>query len=82
MSLFLMGILLWSLVIASVILFVYGLWKSSWKALMWSGTAILLPTILIFMGDDGIWFRFSILVPIAIFAAAYYMKHKTTHQPL
>jgi hypothetical protein len=83
MGLFLMGILLWSLVIISVVLFVYGLWKSSWKALLWSGVAILLPTVLIFMGENqGIWFRLSILVPIAIFAAAFFMKQKTAHQPL
>nr|WP_316047060.1 hypothetical protein [Planococcus glaciei] len=82
MGLFVMGILLWSLVIASVILFIYGLWKSSWKALVWSGAAILVPMMLIFLGGQGIWFRLSILVPIAIFAAAYYMKQKTTHLPL
>jgi len=82
MGLFVMGILLWTLVIVSVVLFVYGLWKSSWKALVWSGAAVLVPMMLIFMGGQGIWLRLSILVPIAIFAAAYYMKQKTTHLPL
>lgn len=82
MGLFMMGILLWSLVIISAALFVYGLWKNSWKALMGSGAALLVPTLLIFMGGHGIWFRLSILVPIAIFAAAFFMKQKLAHQHL
>ncbi|HSP22501.1 MAG TPA: hypothetical protein VLQ20_09230 [Planococcus sp. (in: firmicutes)] len=77
MGLFLMGILLWSLVIASVVLFVYGLWKRSWKALAWSGAALLLPMGLIaFDGSGSMWFKLSIVPPLLIFAAAYFMKHK------
>lgn len=78
MGLFLMGILLWSLVIASVVLLVYGLWKQSWKALALSGVALLLPMGLIaFDGSGSMWFKLSIVPPLLIFVAAYYMKHKT-----
>ena len=78
MGLLFMGILLWSLVIASVVLFVYGLWKRSWKALVWSGAALLLPMGLIaFDGSGSMWFKLSIVPPLLIFAVAYYMRYKT-----
>lgn len=78
MDFFLFGILLWSLVIASLVLLVWGFWKHSWKALMWSGIALLLPMGLIFMGgDQGIWFNLSIVPPLLIFAAAFYMRQKS-----
>lgn len=77
MGFFFVGILLWSLVIASVIVFVFGLWKHSWKALMWSGAALLLPMSLVaFDGSGSFWFKLSIVPPLLIFAAAYYMRHK------
>ena len=77
MGLFLMGILLWSLVIASVVLLVYGFWKHSWKALAWSGVALLFPMGLIaFDGSGSMWFKLSIVPPLLIFVAAYYMRHK------
>ena len=81
MGFFLVGILLWSLVFVSIILFIYGLWKRSWKVLVWSGAALLVPMLSIFLGGQGIWFRLCIVPPIAILAAAYYMKQKTM-QPL
>lgn len=78
MDLLFMGILLWSLIIASVVLFVYGLWKHSWKALVWSGATLLLPMGLIaFDGSGSMWFMLSIVPPLLIFAAAYYMRNKT-----
>ena len=80
MGLFLMGILRWSLVIASVVLLVYGLWKRSWKALLWSGAALLVPMGLIaFDGSGSLWFKLSIVPPLLIFAAAYLMKHRKAH---
>lgn len=39
MDFLLMGILLWSLVIAALLLGLYGVWKRSWKALFWGGLA-------------------------------------------
>ncbi|MCH4825293.1 MAG: hypothetical protein N2C11_08615 [Planococcus sp. (in: firmicutes)] len=76
MSFFLVGILLWSLVIGSIILAIIGLWKRSWKALAWSGIALLPPMALIFWGGEGIWFRMSILLPLLLFVAAYWMKQQ------
>lgn len=77
MGLFLMGILLWSLVIASAVLFVLGLWKHSWKMLAWSGAALLLPMGLIaFDGSGSMWFMWSIVPPLLILAFAYYMRRK------
>lgn len=75
-----MGILLWSLIIASVVLLVYGFWKHSWKALAWSGVALLFPVALIaFDGSGSMWFKLIAVPPLLIFAAAYYMRHKTAH---
>ncbi|MGI2328082.1 hypothetical protein [Planococcus sp. YIM B11945] len=79
MSLFLAGIVLWSLVILSAVLLVAGVWKKSWQLLAWSGAAMLLPCLLIFMGDDGVWFKMAILPPILLFAGAYYMRYRTHH---
>ncbi|MBT2569994.1 hypothetical protein [Planococcus sp. ISL-110] len=76
MGLFLMGILLWSLVIAAVVLAFIGLWKRSWKALFWSGVALLLPALLISMDGQGIWFRLAILLPLLLFIAAFLMKQQ------
>lgn len=73
-GLFLMGILLWSLVVAAAFLAFIGLWKRSWKALAWSGVALLLPTLLISMDGQGIWFSLAILLPLLLFAAAFLMK--------
>ncbi|GKW45800.1 hypothetical protein [Planococcus sp. NCCP-2050] len=81
MGFFLVGILLWALVIVSIVLFIYGLWKQSWKTLVWSGAALLVPMLSIFLGGQGIWFRLCIVPPLAIFAVAYYLKQKTI-QPL
>lgn len=79
MGLFLMGIVLWSLVIAAVVLAIIGLWKRSWKALVWSGIALLPPILLIFMDGQGIWFRLSILLPLLLFVAAFLMKQQKMH---
>jgi len=79
MGLFIAGIVLWSLVILSVVLLVFGIWRKSWQAVALSGVALLLPSLLIFMGDDGLWFKLAIVPPILLFAGAYYMKYKMSH---
>ncbi|RNF39711.1 hypothetical protein [Planococcus salinus] len=75
MELFVVGIFLWFLIGLSAVLFIWGIWKRSWKALAWSGTALLPPMLLIFMGGSGIWFRLCIVPPLLLLAGAYYMKH-------
>ncbi|EIM05560.1 hypothetical protein A1A1_15853 [Planococcus antarcticus DSM 14505] len=79
MGFFLVGILLWSLVIVSIVLAIIGLWKRSWKAIAWSGITLLPPILLIFMGGQGMWFRLSILLPLLLFVAAFLMKHQKMH---
>lgn len=76
MGFFLVGIILWSLVIASIVLLIAGLWKRSWKALAWSGITLLPPMLLIFMGGEGIWFRLCILLPLLLFVAAFLVKQQ------
>ncbi|ALS77480.1 MULTISPECIES: hypothetical protein [Planococcus] len=78
MSFFLVGILLWSLVILSVVLAIIGFWRGSWQALAWSGIALLPPMLLIYMGGDGVWFQFGILLPILLLVAAFLMKQQKT----
>lgn len=75
-SFFLVGILLWSLIVASIVLLIAGLWKRSWKAIAWSGIALLPPMSLIFMGGEGIWFRLCILLPLVLLIAAFLMKQQ------
>lgn len=76
MGFFLIGILLWSLVIAAIVLAIIGFWKKSWQALAWSGMALLSPMLLIFMGEERIWFRLSLLLPLLLFIAAFLMKQQ------
>ncbi|WP_394121787.1 hypothetical protein [Planococcus donghaensis] len=76
MSFFLVGIVLWSLVIGGIVLAIVGLWRKSWQALAWSGIALLPPMLLIFMGGEGIWFRLCILLPLVLFIAAFLMKQQ------
>lgn len=75
MGLFSVGIFLWFLIGLSAVLFIWGIWKHSWKALVLSGAALLPPMLLIFMGGSGIWFWLCIVPPLLLFAGAFYMKH-------
>lgn len=76
MDFLLMGILLWALVIAALLLGLYGVWKRSWKALFWGGLASLLPMGLIFMGDDSWVFKLGIVPPLLLFIGAYFFKQR------
>ncbi|OES46331.1 hypothetical protein [Domibacillus iocasae] len=76
MDFLLVGFLLWGLLIAAVILLILGLWKNSWKALLWSGIAFLPPMLLIALGHDGFIFKLALLIPAAVIAGAVYMKKR------
>lgn len=76
MALYSVGVFLWALCVFALIAFVWGLWKRSWQALAWSGAALMPPMLLIFMGGAGIWFKLCIVLPLALFAGAFYLKHK------
>ncbi|MFC4713395.1 hypothetical protein [Planococcus dechangensis] len=76
MDFLLMGILLWSLVIAALVLALYGMWKRSWQALFWAAVASLLPMGLIFMGDDGWVFKLAVLPPLLLFVGAFFLRQR------
>jgi hypothetical protein len=74
LSFFLVGIVYWVLIGASILLFVWGLLKSYWKAYLWSGIALAVPTISLYVGGAEGWFRFAGLLPLILFGLAYYTK--------
>ena len=69
MDFLLVGIVLWLLVVGSVVLFLWGLYKKSWKALLISGIAFIIPAYS-FIGTDG-WVRLLALVPVVAFILAF-----------
>ena len=65
MEFYWIGLIFWLLIGASIFLFIWGLWKKSWKALFISGIA-LIPSSLYFLGaENGL--RIIILVPLVCF---------------
>ena len=72
MALFLMGVLLWGLIIAGIILFIWGLVKKSRLLLVLSGAALLTPAIV--LSTQQGWFYLFLAVPLAAFAAAFTVK--------
>jgi hypothetical protein len=72
MALFLMGVLLWGLIIVGIILFIWGLLRISKKMLAWSGAALLIPAIV--LSTQQGWFYLFLAVPLAAFAAAFTVK--------
>ena len=74
MDFFLVGIVYWLLIGGSVLLFVRGIWKKSWKAFLWSGIALVIPTISLYVGGAEGWFRLAGLLPLLLFGLAYYTK--------
>jgi hypothetical protein len=51
---------------------VWGLCKKSWKALLISGIALLLPSL--YFGGGENWFRLLVLLPLIPFTLAYNTK--------
>ncbi len=72
MALFLMGVLLWGLIIAGIILFIWGLVRKSRLLLVLSGAALLTPAIV--LSTQQGWFYLFLAVPLAAFAAAFTVK--------
>ncbi|MCF6412069.1 hypothetical protein [Pseudalkalibacillus salsuginis] len=70
------SLIFWLLIGVALLLFVWGLWKKSWIALLTSGIALLLPSL--YFGGAENWFRLLVLLPLIPFALAY--KHKKTKQ--
>ncbi|WP_071396912.1 hypothetical protein [Bacillus tuaregi] len=69
MGLFLVAVLLWGLMITGLFLATWGLWKTSWKAFVWSGAAFILPSIIL-ATQKGLYNLF-LLLPFLVLGAAY-----------
>ncbi|MEH7335018.1 hypothetical protein V7161_20530 [Neobacillus drentensis] len=74
MNFFLVGIVYWLLIGASILLFILGILKKSWKAFLWSGIALLLPSIAMFAGDTEGLFRWIGVLSLILFGLAYWTK--------
>lgn len=77
MGFFWVGLIFWLLLGASVLLFIWGLWKKSWKALLISGIALVLPS-LYFLGGNN-WFRLVSLLPLIPFLLAFHTRKSIKH---
>ncbi|KAA9023826.1 hypothetical protein [Niallia endozanthoxylica] len=69
MGLLFVSIFFWGLIFVSVCLSIWGLWKKSWKAFVWSGTAFVIPSIIL-ATQKGLLTLF-ILLPLLSLVAAY-----------
>jgi hypothetical protein len=67
-----MGLIFWLLIGVALLLLIWGLWKKSWKALLISGIALLLPSL--YFGGAENWFRLLVLLPLIPFTLAYNTK--------
>ncbi len=74
MGFYWVGFIFWILIGAAFFLFIYGLWKKSWQALLISGIAFLLP--MLYFGGAENWFRLLALVPLIPFVLAYYTRKR------
>jgi hypothetical protein len=68
------GFIFWLLIGAALLLFIYGLWKKSWKALLISGMILALPMLYFAGAENGL--RFLALVPLIPFILSYYTKKR------
>lgn len=69
------AIILWGLIIAAGVLLVIGFVRKSWKALMYSGLAFIIPGIILF--TQGGSFRLLLLYPVIAIIFAFVLKRKS-----
>lgn len=69
------AIILWGLIIAAGVLLVIGFVRKSWKALMYSGLAFIIPGIILF--TQGGSFRLLLLYPMIAIIFAFVLKRKS-----
>lgn len=62
MDFFLVGVILWGLIGVSLVLFIRGLWKKSWKSLLVSSITFL-PMAVYFVGAEN-WIQLLGLFPL------------------
>jgi len=68
------GLIYWLFVISSLLLFIWGLGKKSWKAFILSAITLILPT-LYFSGAEN-WVRILVLLPLLPFLLAFITRKK------
>ncbi|MBE4909804.1 hypothetical protein IMZ08_17355 [Bacillus luteolus] len=78
MDFFLVGVLLWLLIVAYCLLFTWGLIKSNWKILLLSGIIILVPAM-IFSTADGL-VKLLFVLPLIAFSLSYYFYKRTKRE--
>ncbi|PLS17374.1 hypothetical protein CVD28_12475 [Bacillus sp. M6-12] len=76
MAFFIVGIVYWTLLVFSGVCVIWGFWKKSWKAIMISGYALLLPALSLYFGGAEGWLKLPILLPMLLFWLAYLMKNR------
>lgn len=76
MEFYWVGLIFWFLIGASILLFIWGLQKKSWKILLLSGITLILPSMYFFGAEN--WFRILVLLPLISFFLAYYIRRKAT----
>lgn len=77
MGFYWVGLIFWLLFGASLLLFIWGLRKKSWKALLISGITLVLPS-LYFLGVNS-WFRLIVLLPLIPLVFAYFHRKQLKH---
>ena len=70
------GLVFWVLIVVALLFLVIGIVKKTWKPLIISGLAFLLPSL--YFGGAENWFRLFVLTPLLpfILAFAYFTKKK------
>ncbi len=75
MSFYWAGLIFWLLIGVSLFLFIRGLWNTSWRSLLISGIALILPSLYFFGANNG--FRLLVLLPVTPLLLAYYAKKES-----
>jgi len=68
------AIILWGLIIAAGVFLVIGFVRKSWKALLYSGIAFIIPGIILF--TQGGPFRLLLLYPLIAIIFAFVLRRK------
>jgi hypothetical protein len=68
------AVFLWGLIIAAGVFLIIGFFRKSWKALLYSGLALIIPSIILF--TQGGPFRLLLLYPLIAIIFAFVLKRK------
>jgi hypothetical protein len=77
MDFYWVGLIFWTLIVASFLLLILGLWNKSWRVLIYSGISLILPS-LYFVGGEN-WVKLLVLFPLIPFVLALYIKKSVYH---